>query len=113
MQKNIHLKKYKTGIKLTVKESANLIRTEMAIALRKSPFFANVLIAGFDEEGPHLYWIDYLAAMIKVSKGAQGYAGYFLGGLLEARWKPDLTYEEGIKIIKECINELDKRFLVS
>lgn len=43
---------------------ANFARSEMATALRRAPYFANVLIAGYDEgKGPSLYWMDYLATM--------------------------------------------------
>lgn len=43
---------------------ANFARSEMATALRRAPYYANVLIAGYDEgKGPSLYWMDYLATM--------------------------------------------------
>ena len=56
------------------------------------------MIAGFDaeENGPSLYWIDYLGTLQKVTKGAHGYAGYFLYGLLDNKYKPNLTLDETI-----------------
>jgi len=114
IQKNIHLRKYKTGIKLTTKETANFIRTEMAQALRKSPFHVNLVLAGYDEEdGSSLYWLDYMGTLQKVARGAQGYAAYFLGGLFDNKWKPDMTYEEGLELVQYCIHELKTRFLIS
>jgi len=114
IQKNIHLRKYKTGIKLTTKETANYIRTELAYYLRQGPFQVNLVLAGYDsEDGPSLYWLDYLATLQKVGRAAQGYAAYFLGGIFDNIWKPDMTYEEGLDLVQQCIKELKTRFLIS
>ena len=51
---------------------------ELATALRKGPFQANLLLAGFDaKEGASLYYIDYLGSMQRVETGAHGYGSYF------------------------------------
>ncbi len=47
-------------------------RSEVAEALRKGPYQANSLIAGYDEDGPALYWLDYLGTLQRVTKGAHG-----------------------------------------
>lgn len=60
-----------------------------------------------------MYWIDYLASMTAVNKGAHGYAAYFLGGLLDRYYHPKLTEEEAIEIVRRCKKELSTRFLVS
>lgn len=88
MQKNIHLYKYRNSQKLTTKEAANFmrffnlknlkhnkcLRTETANAIRNSPYLVNSLIAGVDpEEGPALYWLDYLGTLQKITRGAHGY----------------------------------------
>jgi len=90
--------KFKYGKKLSTKETANymrfgsilslsdilkkklfqwisliLTRSEMAHLLRKSPFYCFCVLAGYDTDGPALYWIDYLATMHKVKTAAQGY----------------------------------------
>ena len=39
----------------------------LAKALRSSPYMVNLLLAGVDENGePSLYFMDYLASMVKV-----------------------------------------------
>eukprot|EP00331_Platyophrya_macrostoma_P028633 CAMPEP_0176448336 /NCGR_PEP_ID=MMETSP0127-20121128/25701_1 /TAXON_ID=938130 /ORGANISM="Platyophrya macrostoma, Strain WH" /LENGTH=128 /DNA_ID=CAMNT_0017835223 /DNA_START=214 /DNA_END=600 /DNA_ORIENTATION=+ len=108
----MHLQKYKNGNKLTVKEAANWMRSEQAYYLRKEPFYVNSLLAGYDEEGPALYWLDYLASCQQVTRGAHGYAAYFVNSILDNMWKKDMTEEEGIELIKYCINELNKRFML-
>lgn len=55
---------------LSTSAVANFARSEMATALRKAPYYANVLIAGYDEGvGPSLYWMDYLATMHRYDGG--------------------------------------------
>jgi len=113
IQKNIHLLRYKYGKRLSTKETANYMRSEMAQLLRKSPFFCFTVLAGHDADGPALYWIDYMATMQKVKTAAQGYCSYFLGGILDSKWKPDMTYEEAVDLVTDCMNELGKRFIMT
>lgn len=98
---------------MSIRATANFTRTELAHALRRGPYQVNLLIGGVDEEGPQLYWMDYMASMTKVNKGAHGYANYFLGGLLDKHWKPDMTIEEALELAKLCKDEMSTRFLVS
>lgn len=114
IQKNIHLTQFRTGIKMTTKEAANYARSELAYAIRNAPYQANCLIAGYDAEGgPSLYWLDYMGTLTQLTRGAHGYGAYFLGGLLDNMYKPDITLEQGIDIVKYCINELQARFLIN
>ena len=57
--------------------------------------------------------MDYLAALAKVNFGAHGYASNFVLSIFDRDWKPNLSLEEGIAIIRKCINELHSRFLIS
>lgn len=44
----------------------------------QTPYFVNLLLAGYDDEtGPELYFVDYLASMVKVPYAAHGYGGFF------------------------------------
>lgn len=43
----------------------------------QTPYFVNVLMAGYDKEnGPELYFMDYLASSVKVPFACHGYGGY-------------------------------------
>lgn len=57
--------------------------------------------------------MDYLAAFCKVNFGAHGYASNFILSIFDRDWKPGLTIEEGVSIVKKCIHELHTRFLIS
>lgn len=114
IQKNIHLAQFRTGIKMTTKETANYARSELAEALRKGPYQVNCLIGGYEpDEGASLYWLDYLGTLSKITRGGHGYGSSFLAGLMDNLYKPDMTLDEGIQVAKYCINELQIRFLIS
>ena len=87
----------------------------MAEALRKAPYQVNVLIAGYDlhEKAAKMYWMDYLGTLQQVSKGAHGYAGYFVNSVLDNCFKQDMTLEEGLDACRHCITELKTRFMIN
>merc|ERR1712217_545074 len=93
--------------------AANFTRNELAYSLRKGPFQADLPIAGCDESGPGLYYLDYLGRMEKVNKAAQGYGAFFTLGLMDRYYKPDLNLEEAKNIIKLCMKEMETRFVMN
>jgi 20S proteasome subunit beta 4 len=104
---------YVHGNRLNTDEVANFTRTTMAENLRKSPVQANVIIAGYDIDGPKLYWMDYLGSSQKVTKAAHGYGGHFLYGIMDNFYKKDFDYDTAVECVRACIFELKKRFLIS
>mmetsp|Transcript_78637 Transcript_78637/g.211112 ORF Transcript_78637/g.211112 Transcript_78637/m.211112 type:complete len:201 (-) Transcript_78637:275-877(-) len=113
MNEDLKLHTLRNGLELTTKAAATWTRTNLAQALRKNPFQVDILVAGIDEDGPGLYFLDMYASMEKVNKAAHGYGASFTFGLMDRFWHPDLTEEEGIALIKKCIKELETRFLVN
>merc|ERR1712039_420346 len=87
-------------------------RNELAHALRRGPYQVDMLIAGYDGDGPALYFLDYLASSEKVNKAAHGYGAYFALSIMDRYYKPDLTLDEAKDIIVKCIVEMQTRFLV-
>ena len=104
---------FQNGQRLTTDETAAYIRKEFAEGIRSSPHQCNCLIAGYDIDGPKLYWLDYLGSYAKLLKAAHGYGAYFLYGLMDNFYKKDLKLNEGEDIIKKCINELKTRFSIN
>ena len=89
IMRNLQLLEYRCGHEPDVESTAQFIRSEMAIALRKAPYQTNVLIGGYDliEKQAKLYWMDYLGTLQQVQKGAHGYAGYFVNSVLDNLYK--------------------------
>jgi len=73
------------------------------------------LLAGVDPKSaqPSVFWMDYLGAMVKVPFAAHGYAGYFCSSVFDRHWKPYMTQEEGMDVLKKCINELRTRLVLN
>ena len=110
---NLELYFFKNGQRLTTDETAAYLRKELAEGIRNSPHQCNCLIAGYDTDGPKLYWLDYLGSYGKLLKAAHGYGAYFLYGLMDNFYKDKLSLKEGEDIIKKCINELKTRFSIN
>ena len=114
VQKNLNLYRFKTDVPLSTNAAAHFTRNQLAVALRKSPYQCNLLLGGYDEdEGPSLYYLDYLASLQKMNYGAQGHASYFVLSLLDKDYRPDLSEEEAIQLLTRCFEGLKKRFLIN
>lgn len=99
---NVRLYALRNDVSLSTKAVANYTRSELATALRKSPYNTNLLIAGFDADtGPSLYWCDYLATLHQMNICGTGYGSYFALSLFDKLWKRDLTEEQALKLMKK------------
>ena len=58
---------------------------------------------------PKLYWLDYLATMASVPYAAHGYAQYYCLSTLDKHHHPDMSLEQGLKVLKMCAAELRRR----
>jgi len=112
ISKNIRLHTLRTSTMLNTHAAANFTRNELAHALRKGPYQADLLIAGVDDDGPGLYFMDYLSSMEKVNKAAHGYGAYFALSIMDKYFKADMTLDEAKNVIKLCIEEMQRRFVV-
>lgn len=114
IQKNLQLYKMKNGYEMSTHGMANYTRKQLAEALRSNPYSVNSLIAGYDKkEGCSLYFMDYLASLMKVPFAAHGYGSYFVMSTLDRWYRPDLSREQAIELLKRCMGELKARFIVS
>jgi 20S proteasome subunit beta 4 len=113
VQKNIQLYEVRYGFSLNTNAAANFIRTNMAQALRRSPYQVNLLLGGYDRtDGPSLYFVDYMGSMHKMEFGVHGYASYFITSVLDKNYRKDMNLEEAVALANSCIDELRKRFAI-
>merc|ERR1711936_435965 len=97
IQKNIQLYKMRNGYELSPSAAANFTRRNLADYLRsRTPYQVNLLIAGFDTETgkPELYFMDYLASMIKAPYAAHGYGGFFTTSIMDRHYRSNMNKEE-------------------
>ncbi len=113
--RNFALNTLRTGLELSMHESAHFVRNELASAIRSRGGAHNVnsLLGGVDDKGASLYHLDYLGSLSKVDFGAQGYAAYFNLSLMDRQWKKNMTLAEGRELLMKCIAQLDTRFIVN
>jgi 20S proteasome subunit beta 4 len=48
----------------------------------------------------------------RVPFGSQGYGSMFISSILDKHYKPGLTMDEAVALLKRCIAEVQKRLLV-
>ena len=133
--KNIQLYKMRNGYELSPSAAANFTRRNLADYLRsRTPYQVNLLIAGFDNDTgkPELYFMDYLASMIKVKRlviisvtlvstfflpqtnyAAHGYGGFFTTALMDRHYRSDMTKQQAYKLMIECVKEVQKRLVLN
>ncbi|RHZ58846.1 proteasome core particle subunit beta 4 [Aspergillus thermomutatus] len=112
IQANIALYTMRNDTELGPKAVANFVRGELARSLRsRNPYTVNLLLGGVDSitQEPHLYWIDYLSALAPVPYAAHGYAQYYCLSILDKHHHPDISLEQGMKLLQMCTDELKRR----
>ncbi|KAK1153123.1 proteasome subunit beta type-2 [Acipenser oxyrinchus oxyrinchus] len=115
IQKNVQLYKMRNGYELSPAAAANFTRKNLADYLRsRTPYHVNLLLAGYDEQaGPALYYMDYMSALAKAPFAAHGYGAFLTLSILDRYYKPDLTRDEAVELLKMCLEELKQRFILS
>lgn len=112
IQANIALYSMRNETDLGPGAVASFIRGELARSLRsRKPYTVNLLLGGVDPitREPSLYWLDYLASSAKVPYAAHGYAQYYCLSILDKHHHPDINFEQGLKILRMCTDELQRR----
>lgn len=115
ISKNLQLYKMRNGYTLSPSAAANFTRRNLAEALRsRGAYHVNMLMAGYDqEEGPELYFMDYLSALVKLPFAAHGYGSFFSLSVMDRYYKEDMTQEEAVELLQRCIDEVHTRFIVN
>lgn len=116
VEKNIQLYKMRNGYELSPSAAANFTRRSLADYLRsRTPYQVNLLVAGFDTEtsAPELYYMDYLASMVKLPYASHGYGGSFTTSILDRHYKPDLSRQQAYNLMIECVREVQKRLIIN
>jgi len=98
--------------RISTKSVAKMI-SNMLYSRKMAPFYTNLIIAGVDKDGPKLYTLDALGSLIPEDYGATGSGMLLSMGILEAEYKPDMTTEDGVKLVEKVIRNSIKRDVMS
>lgn len=97
---------------LSPQATASFVRNQLATSIRsRKPYQVNVLLAGFDTKTntATLNWTDYLGTRAELPYGAHGYAAFYASSLLDRHYRTDMVLEDGLKLLKICLKELETR----
>ena len=96
LRAELSLKETESKKEITVKSAANHIAGYLFRGIRSFPFFVETLIAGYDNNGLHLYSLDMSGSLIEEDKFvAAGDGSQIAYGALEALFKDELTLKKG------------------
>lgn len=109
----LRIKEIRTKRKPSVREAASLFSNIVYQNIRQfSPIMAitHFLLAGYDDEGFHLYDISPDGLFNDVDTYQATGSGMLQSHpILDAEYKKDISLEEGVKLAKKCINAAMKR----
>ena len=98
--------------KISTKSIAKMV-SNMLYSRKMAPLYTNSIIAGVDKEGPKVYTLDALGSLIPEEFGATGTGMLLSMGILEADYKPDMSIEDGVKLVEKAIRNSIKRDAMS
>jgi|SRR5271157_62404 len=74
------------------------------------PYYVQVLIGGVDKSGPKVYSLDPLGGRIEELKfSSTGSGSPIAYGVLEDRYKPDISTEQGVELAAKALESAMKR----
>lgn len=77
---------------------------------RYAPFYVQALIGGVDKSGPKVYSLDPLGGKIEEAKfSSTGSGSPIAYGVLEDRFKPDMSVEQGVELAIKALESAMKR----
>jgi len=95
--------------KPTVKSIATVL-SNILNSTRYFPYFVQLLVGGVDDRGPSVYSIDPIGGAIEekdiVATGSGSLTAY---GVLEDRYSPDLTVDDGLGLVIRAIYSATRR----
>lgn len=98
--------------KISTKSVAKML-SNMLYARKMAPLYTSLIIGGVDKEGPQIYTLDGLGSVIPEEFGATGTGMLLSMGILEADYKPDMSIEDGVKLVEKAIRNSIKRDAMS
>jgi len=77
---------------------------------RNGPYLRiNPIVAGVDDEGPHVYTVDPAGGLIKEDYTVNGSGMQVAYGTLESAYEDDLTTDEAVRVAAEAVRSAAER----
>ena len=104
------LMEFDRGFRLSVKESSKLLSNLLYQGMRSyAPFITEMLVAGIDDSGSHVYDADISGAVIEEDFTSSGSGSPMALGVLECSFRAGLTTEEAADIAVKAVKAAMER----
>jgi proteasome beta subunit len=105
---NAQLYKLNVDRPMPVSSAARLI-ANLLFSSRYAPLIAQVLIGGMDDTGPHVFSLDPFGSLTEEKCVATGSGSPIAYGILEDRFKENLSAKEVLPVIVKAVDSAMKR----
>jgi proteasome beta subunit len=104
------LMELRRGFQLSVKESARLIANLAYSGLKNyQPYFVELIVAGVDREGGHIFAADMSGAITNEDFASSGSGSPIAYGVLESAYNKDITNEQAKEIATRAVSAAMER----
>ncbi len=97
---------------MPVNSAARLV-ANLLFSARYIPLATQVLVGGIDDTGPHIFNLDPLGSLTEEKSVSTGSGSPIAYGILEDKYKEDMTTEELLPIVMKAVNAAMKRDVAS
>lgn len=95
---------------LSIRESARLIANIAYSGLRNyQPYYVELLVAGVDNDGSHVYAADMSGAITEEAFASSGSGSPIAYGVLESLYKNEVTNEQAKEIARKAVSAAMER----
>ncbi|MGQ9551331.1 MAG: archaeal proteasome endopeptidase complex subunit beta [Candidatus Bathycorpusculaceae bacterium] len=105
---NAQLYKINMGRPMPVSSAARMV-ANILFSARYLPLLTQVLVGGIDETGPHVFSLDPFGSLTEEKCVATGSGSPIAYGVLEDKYKEDVSVEEFLPPIVKAVNSAMKR----
>lgn len=104
------LAQLRRGFPLNIKESAKLFSNIAYHGLKSyQPYFAELLVAGNDKQGSHVFSSDISGSIISEEFTSSGSGSPIAYGVLEGGYKPNMTLADGKELAVKAVRAAMER----
>lgn len=108
LKANARLYKLNNGRRIPISSAARLI-ANLLFSSRFAPMIAQVLVGGMDDAGPHVFSLDPFGSLTEEKCVATGSGSPIAYGVLEDKYKENMTIETLLPIVARAVNSAMKR----
>ena len=108
LKANARMYRLQRKIPMPVSAAARLV-ANLFFSYRLFPLMAQIIIGGIDSSGPHLFSIDPFGSITEEKYVATGSGSPIAYGILEEKFKEDLSLNEALSIVAQALRSAMKR----